>query len=291
MILLLDAGDQGLIGKYKEAQGTIKSLQGQVEELRAAQEHKSSAKLEADNGQSEGGVNPDFGATIAVLQDQLREMTRSRDDAEQRAAAAASKEDENATVDHIKAQLETKQAENEGLVSRLEELEQRYRNLKEEAEAKAEAEAEAKAAGGSSAVDEAAATAAAERVADVERKLFASSEMAEELVRRCEEVESEREGIAASLKEALSRVADLETSAASSAAAVKEELCVARDELQAARREKGEVSEKLEAKKAEFEKMVNFLGRWFVGLVSRLFIFTLWNIKKEGDIFGNMGGY
>lgn len=258
MILLLDAGDQGLIGKYKEAQGTIKSLQGQVEELRVAQEHKSSVKPEADNDRNEGGSNPDFGATIAVLQDQLREMTRSRDDAEQRMAeAAASKEVGNATVDHIKVQLETKQAENEGLVSQLKELEQRYRNLKEEAEA------EAKVAGGSSAVDEAAA--ADERVADMERKLVVSNERVEELVRRCEEVESEREGIVMSLKSALSRVADQEASAAS----VEDELCVARDELQAARQEKGEISEKLEAKKAEFENIVSFLSRWVFSLSGR----------------------
>lgn len=69
-----------MIGKYKEAQGSIKGLQGKVEEL----EEKT------QSGAAEGGEDPAFGATIAALQTQLREVTQAKDEAVQRAEAEAS---------------------------------------------------------------------------------------------------------------------------------------------------------------------------------------------------------
>lgn len=74
-----------LIAKYKEAQGSIKGLQGKVQEL---EEQKSSSA--ADNtGGAEGGADPAFGATIAALQTQLREVTQAKDEAVRRAEAEA----------------------------------------------------------------------------------------------------------------------------------------------------------------------------------------------------------
>ncbi|CAM9885860.1 unnamed protein product, partial [Ascophyllum nodosum] len=63
---------KGLIGKFKETQGTIRSLQSQVEELGA---HRVATSPEGDDdggegdsgpGRDEGAANPDFGATIAA---------------------------------------------------------------------------------------------------------------------------------------------------------------------------------------------------------------------------------
>ncbi|CAN0402890.1 unnamed protein product, partial [Ascophyllum nodosum] len=252
---------KGLIGKYKEAQGTIRSLHSQVEELRA---HRvaTSPKGDGDGGEGdsgpgrdEGAANPYFGATIAALQDQLREVTRAKDDAEKRAemAEAAStvpgerveEGREYETVAELKTQLGEKQAENESIASRLNELAQRYRALQQEDEArKAEYN-----------------SAAAERVADMERQLAASDEKAVDLARRCEVAEAGHERIEGSLKIALSRVVDLDslaTSATASVAAVEKELRAAREELREAKDEKEEAFMKLEAKTAEFQ---NILGK------------------------------
>ncbi|CAM9955888.1 unnamed protein product, partial [Ascophyllum nodosum] len=197
----------------------------------------------------------DFGATIAALQDQLREVTRAKDDAEKRAemAAAAStvpgkrveEGREYETVAELKTQLEKKQAENESIASRLNELAQRYRALQQEDEArKAEYN-----------------SAAVERVADMERQLAASDGKAVDLARRCEVAEAGHERIEGSLKIALSRVVGLDsstTSATASVAAVEKELRVAREELREAKDEKDETSTKLESKTADFQ---NILGK------------------------------
>lgn len=68
-----------MIGKYKEAQGSIKGLQGKVQELEDKRQ----------SGAAEGEPDPDFGATIAALQTQLREVTQAKDEAVQRAEAEA----------------------------------------------------------------------------------------------------------------------------------------------------------------------------------------------------------
>ena len=204
-------------------------------------------------GRDEGAANPDFGATIAALQDQLREVTRAKDDAEKRAemAAAAStvpgerveEGREYETVAELKTQLEKKQAENESIASRLNELAQRYRALQQEDEArKAEYN-----------------SAAAEQVAVMERQLAASDEKTVDLARRCEVAEAGHERIEGSLKIALSRVVDLDssaTSATASVAAVEKELRAAREELREAKDERDETSTKLEAKSAEFQNNV-----------------------------------
>ena len=63
-----------------------------MKELRA---HRVATSPEGDGegdsgpGREEGAANPDFGATIAALQDQLRKVTRAKDDAEKRAEMAA----------------------------------------------------------------------------------------------------------------------------------------------------------------------------------------------------------
>ncbi|CAM9885928.1 unnamed protein product, partial [Ascophyllum nodosum] len=187
--------------------------------------------------------------------DQLREVTRAKDDAEKRAemAAAAStvpgerveEGREYETVAELKTQLEKKQAENESIASRLNELAQRYRALQQEDEArKAEYN-----------------SAAAEQVAVMERQLAASDEKTVDLARRCEVAEAGHERIEGSLKIALSRVVDLDssaTSATASVAAVEKELRAAREELREAKDERDETSTKLEAKSAEFQ---NNLGK------------------------------
>ena len=262
---------QGLIGKYKEAQGTIRSLQSQVEELRA---HRVATSPEGDGdggegdsgpGRDEGAAYQDFRATIAAFQNQLREVTQAKDDAEKRAemAAAAStapgerveEGGECETVTKLKTQLEKKH-ENESITSRLNELAQRYRALQQEDEAR---KAEYNSAAAELVADMERQLAASELVADMERQLAASDEKAVDLAGRCEVAEAGHERIEGSLKIALSRVVDLDSSANSataSVAAVEKELRAARKELRKAKDEKEETLTKLEAKTAKFQNIV-----------------------------------
>ncbi|CAM9803708.1 unnamed protein product, partial [Hapterophycus canaliculatus] len=144
-----------LIGKYKEAQGSIKGLQSKVEEL----QEKSKPGADGDPGAVEGGADPAFGATIAALQDQLREVTRERDEAVERAAAAVAAPhrdrdgapafgEENggaaaaataAAREQLEAQemlhqkaLAEKQSQNEQLVQKVRQLFNTCRSLKEQ---------------------------------------------------------------------------------------------------------------------------------------------------------------
>lgn len=80
---------QVLIGKYKEAQGNIKGLQGQVEELQTQQQGMPSPAASDGVTATDGDTDSAFGATIAALQSQLREVTKEKEDAEERATAAA----------------------------------------------------------------------------------------------------------------------------------------------------------------------------------------------------------
>lgn len=78
---------QVLIAKYKEAQGSIKGLQEQVQELQGQQ--NPGADGDGDGDGAKAGADPAFGATIAALQTQLREVTEAKNEAVQRAEAAA----------------------------------------------------------------------------------------------------------------------------------------------------------------------------------------------------------
>lgn len=142
-----------MVGKYREAQGSIKGLQEQVQGLQAKQATES--ETEGGGGDGNGSADPAFGATIAALQTQLREVTQAKEEAEQRVAAvvgrggggddgdtapptpapelsAASDERVKELEKGYEESLAAKQSENEVLIQKLRELATRYRSLQED---------------------------------------------------------------------------------------------------------------------------------------------------------------
>lgn len=101
------------------------------------------------NGGTEGGADPAFGATIAALQTQLREITQAKDEAEQRAAAAVAAEERLEGLEKTHQEvLGEKQSQNDQLVVKVRQLMGACRSLKEQVAAAAAGTAAAAAAEG-----------------------------------------------------------------------------------------------------------------------------------------------
>lgn len=213
--LLVVSFEQILIGKYKEAQGSIKGLQTKVQELEA---QKAANPAASEGGAGEGGTDPSaFGATIAALQTQLREVTQDKEEAQERARVAAEALESSGRSDgagvgggggggrgdggatpavaqeqHVQA-LETslgeKQAQNEQLVAKVRQLFTRCRSLQEEKATAAAASAAAAVEMGESkpTVD---AAAFDERIQGLQEKLQSTQRESEKVVSRLQEVES-----------------------------------------------------------------------------------------------------
>lgn len=176
----------------------------------------------------------------------------------------------------LQAQLALKQSENDKLMARLRELAQRYRGLQQEQQ-----EGGGVGGGGETA-------AFAERLAEAERRVAAGDERAAELSRCCEEAEAEHQRVTGSLKEAVERLAVLESGAgaAEGAAAAADEgrsaleeqlrgesaalegrVAGLEGELRVSEEEKREALTRLEAKTADFDKIVSAWVLFFFGVV------------------------
>ncbi|CAM9414010.1 unnamed protein product, partial [Sphacelaria rigidula] len=135
-----------LVGKYREAQGSIKGLQAQVEELRTQQVTPATDGDNSGGGGDAGGADPAFGATIAALQEKLREVSQARDDAEKRAVVVGGSggggggrgkssshgEDWDTRERGYKEALEEKEAQHAKLLQKFKQMVTHLRNLQEE---------------------------------------------------------------------------------------------------------------------------------------------------------------
>lgn len=212
-LCILHVRFQGLFGEYHKAQSLIQDLSKQNEELQAK---LATTETDGDGGGSGGGGGgaEALSSTIAALRDELEEVSQARDDAEKRAAGAAGGGVQNAAGDggvatraaaeaeELKTQVAQSKADNAELISRLEEMAEKYRTLLAQEQCSEDA------------VNDATASRSADydRLREAERELTTANQRAAALDTRCLKAEAELESTTSSLHDARRRLAEFESS-------------------------------------------------------------------------------